>query len=166
MMPVNHAQSHVCHVTCASNRMLTAVDLIATGVIVNKYFLNITYNPLKQYYENKITILQEILLKFSDGLQSRNNHFFIRKQKEVFCNSPFSKSTELQVTSKMYLKTCFLLIYWYCANLLIIYNLQKTFHAVVERKTDIGWHHTCRPKLRPIRSVWRNTLTPTPTHII
>ncbi len=43
MMPVNHVQSCVCHVTVlagagtgTSNRMLTAVDLTATGVIVNK----------------------------------------------------------------------------------------------------------------------------------
>ncbi len=31
----------------ASKRMLTAVDLKATGVIVNKQFLNVTYNPSK-----------------------------------------------------------------------------------------------------------------------
>ncbi len=54
MMPVNHVQSRVCHVTVLadadslpqsmSNRMLTAVDLTATGVIVNKHFLNVTYS--------------------------------------------------------------------------------------------------------------------------
>ncbi len=29
-----------------SNRMLTAVDVTATGVIVNKHFMNVTYSPL------------------------------------------------------------------------------------------------------------------------
>ncbi len=50
MMPANHAHSCVCHITVladagmrASNRMLTAVDLTAAGVIVNKHFLNVTY---------------------------------------------------------------------------------------------------------------------------
>ncbi len=53
-MPDNHVQSYVCHVTVladagslsrsVSNRMVTAVDLTATGVIVNKQFLNVTYN--------------------------------------------------------------------------------------------------------------------------
>ncbi len=55
MMPVNHVKSRVCYVTAdaglclqsasthASNRMLTAGDLTATGVIVNKHFLNATY---------------------------------------------------------------------------------------------------------------------------
>ncbi len=54
MMPINHVQSCVCHVivladagTNASNRMLTAVDLTATGVIVTKHFLNVTYSPFK-----------------------------------------------------------------------------------------------------------------------
>ncbi len=52
MMPVNQVQSCVCHVTVLadagslpqseSNRMLTAVDLTATRVIVNKQFLNVT----------------------------------------------------------------------------------------------------------------------------
>ncbi len=59
MMPVSHVQSRVCYVTvlvaapdarsylrsassCASNRMLTAGDLTATGVIVNKHFLILT----------------------------------------------------------------------------------------------------------------------------
>ncbi len=62
MMPVNHVQSCVCHVivladagclrlwsvskaVSASNRMLTAVDLTAIGVIVNKQFLKVTYSP-------------------------------------------------------------------------------------------------------------------------
>ncbi len=53
MMPVNHVQSRVCHVTVLadagsliqseSNRMLTAADLMATGVIVNKQFLKVRY---------------------------------------------------------------------------------------------------------------------------
>ncbi len=59
MMPVNHIQSRVCLVTVladagsrllsantclsASDRMLTAVDLTATGVTANKQFLNVTY---------------------------------------------------------------------------------------------------------------------------
>ncbi len=55
MMPVDHIQSRACHVNVgsrlrsasihasASNRMLTAGDLMATGVIVNKFFLNVTY---------------------------------------------------------------------------------------------------------------------------
>ncbi len=59
MMSVNRVQSRVSHVTVlanagsrlrsankrtsASNRMLTAVDLTATGVIVNKHFLNVIY---------------------------------------------------------------------------------------------------------------------------
>ncbi len=57
MMPVNHIQSCVCHVTVLadagslpsseSNRMLTAVDLTATGVIVIKQFLKVTYSPFK-----------------------------------------------------------------------------------------------------------------------
>ncbi len=54
MMPVNHVQSCVCYVTVladagtgVSNRMLTAVDLKATGVIVNKHFLNVTYSSFK-----------------------------------------------------------------------------------------------------------------------
>ncbi len=58
MMPVNHVQSHVCHVTVLadagtskSNRMLTAVDLTDTCVIVNKHFLNATYSPFKYSYE-------------------------------------------------------------------------------------------------------------------
>ncbi len=54
MMPVNHDQSCVCHITVLadagllpqneSNRILTAVDLTATGVIVNKQFLKVTYS--------------------------------------------------------------------------------------------------------------------------
>ncbi len=57
MMPITHVQSRVCHVTVLadagslpqieSNRMLTAVDLTATGVIVNKQFLKVTYSPFK-----------------------------------------------------------------------------------------------------------------------
>ncbi len=59
MMPVSHVQSDLCVTSlfwpmlaraygvgaCASNRMLTAVDLTATGVIVNKHFLNVTHSP-------------------------------------------------------------------------------------------------------------------------
>ncbi len=74
MMPVSHVQSRVCHVTVladagtsATNRMLTAVDLTATGVIVNKHFLNVTYSPFKvvrrsvklwQYEESKKTVIK------------------------------------------------------------------------------------------------------------
>ncbi len=57
MMPVNHIQSRVCHVTVLAdagslpqsdgNRMVTAVDLTATSVIVNKQFLNVTYSLFK-----------------------------------------------------------------------------------------------------------------------
>ncbi len=57
MMLVNHVQSRVCHVTAladagshlwsTSNRMLTAVDLTATGVIVYWHFLHITYRTFK-----------------------------------------------------------------------------------------------------------------------
>ncbi len=61
MMPVNHVQSHVCHVTVlavagtnVSNRMLTAVDLTATGVVVNKRFLNVTYTPFKWWKRFKL----------------------------------------------------------------------------------------------------------------
>ncbi len=59
MMPANHVQSCVCQVTVLSdaclhlwrtntrasmsNRTLTAVDLTATGVIVNEHFLIVTY---------------------------------------------------------------------------------------------------------------------------
>ncbi len=53
MVPVNHVQSCACHVIVLadagslpqsnSNSMLTAGDLMATGVTVNKQFLNITY---------------------------------------------------------------------------------------------------------------------------
>ncbi len=55
MMPVNHVRSRVCHVTVLagagslprseSNMLLIAADLMATGVIVNKHFLNVTYSP-------------------------------------------------------------------------------------------------------------------------
>ncbi len=31
------------------NRMLTAADLMATGVIVNKQFLKVTYNPFNSF---------------------------------------------------------------------------------------------------------------------
>ncbi len=61
MMPVNHVQSCVCHITVLadagslsqseSNKMLTAVDLTDTGVTVNKQFLKVTYSPFK--YNNK-----------------------------------------------------------------------------------------------------------------
>ncbi len=54
MMPVNHVQSRVCHVTVLadagslprseSNRMLTALDLTATGVTVNKQCLKVTHS--------------------------------------------------------------------------------------------------------------------------
>ncbi len=54
IMPVNHVQSLVCVVTVlvdvgssTSNRMLTAVDLTATGVTVNKHFVNVAYGPFK-----------------------------------------------------------------------------------------------------------------------
>ncbi len=63
MMPVNHIQSRVCHITVvadagsrlwnastgvsASNRLLTVVELTARGVIVNKQFLNVTYSLFK-----------------------------------------------------------------------------------------------------------------------
>ncbi len=57
MMLVNHVQSRVCHVTVladadslpwsAGNRILATVDLMATGVIVNKQFLKITWSPFK-----------------------------------------------------------------------------------------------------------------------
>ncbi len=57
MMPLNHIQSRVCHVTVlvdagsclrsASNRTLTAGDMTATGVIVNRHFLNVTYRTFK-----------------------------------------------------------------------------------------------------------------------
>ncbi len=57
MMPFNHGQSRVCHVTVladagtsASNGTLTAVDLTATGIIVNKHFLNVTYSPFSSIY--------------------------------------------------------------------------------------------------------------------
>ncbi len=52
MMPVNHVQSRVRHVTVladagslpgSESNMLTAVDLMATGVIVDEQFLNVTY---------------------------------------------------------------------------------------------------------------------------
>ncbi len=64
MIPVNHIQSCVCHIpvladtgsrlwsastrASASNRMLTAVDLTATVVIVKKHFLNVTYRTFKR----------------------------------------------------------------------------------------------------------------------
>ncbi len=57
MMPVSHVQSRVCHATVLANagscpqsasRMLTAVDLTATGVIVNKHFLNVTHCPFNR----------------------------------------------------------------------------------------------------------------------
>ncbi len=63
MMSVNQIQSPVCHVTVLadaglrlwsvstrlsmSDRMPTAVGLTATGVIVNDYFLNVTYSAFK-----------------------------------------------------------------------------------------------------------------------
>ncbi len=63
MMPVNHVQSRVCHVTVLadagslprseSNRMLTAVDLTATGVIVNKQYLKVTYSPFKRAFTSE-----------------------------------------------------------------------------------------------------------------
>ncbi len=56
MMPVSHVQSCVCHVTVLadagslpqseSTRMLTAVDLTANGVTVNKRFLKVTYSQI------------------------------------------------------------------------------------------------------------------------
>ncbi len=68
-MPVNHVQSHVCHVTVladvvtnVSNRMLTAVGLMATGVIVNKHFLNVTYSPFKAALINILYQQQQKLL--------------------------------------------------------------------------------------------------------
>ncbi len=64
MMPVSHIQSFVCHITVladavsrlwststrvsASNGTLTAVDVTATGVIVSKHFLNVTYTTFKE----------------------------------------------------------------------------------------------------------------------
>ncbi len=63
MLPVNHVQSRVCHVTALadagslpqseSNRMLAAVDLTATGVTVNKQFPKVTYSPFKSM-ENSV----------------------------------------------------------------------------------------------------------------
>ncbi len=55
MMPVNHVHATVLANVGSlprseSNRMLTAVDLTATGVIVNKQFLNFTYSPFKCIY--------------------------------------------------------------------------------------------------------------------
>ncbi len=57
MMPVSHVQSRVRHVTVLvdaglspqseSDRMLTAGDLTATGVTVNKHFLKVTYSLFK-----------------------------------------------------------------------------------------------------------------------
>ncbi len=55
MMPAYHVQSRVCHIIVladadslpqsTNNRMLTAADLMATGVIVNKQFLKVRYSP-------------------------------------------------------------------------------------------------------------------------
>ncbi len=55
-VPVNHVQCRVTSLLlpmlCSlpqseNNRMLTAVDLTATGVTVNKQFLKVTYSPFK-----------------------------------------------------------------------------------------------------------------------
>ncbi len=64
MMPVNHVQSRACHVTVwanvgsclwsgstgASTSNMTAVDLMATGVTVNKHLLKVTYSPFKLFF--------------------------------------------------------------------------------------------------------------------
>ncbi len=50
MMPVSHVQLRPQSVSTragGSNRMLAAVDLTATGVIVNKQFLKVTYGTYK-----------------------------------------------------------------------------------------------------------------------
>ncbi len=47
MMPVNHVQDAGLLPQSESNSKLTAVDLTATGVTVNKQFLNVTYIPFK-----------------------------------------------------------------------------------------------------------------------
>ncbi len=77
MMPVNHVQSCVCHVTVLAdagcsclqsgststsrrNRMLTAGDLTATNVIVNKQFLKVTYSPFN-FLKIQSTIRHQLL---------------------------------------------------------------------------------------------------------
>ncbi len=69
MMPVNHVQSCVCHVTVladagtsTSNRMLTAVDLTATSVVVNKHFLNENwkFEHLK-FHDNWVNLIKKLL---------------------------------------------------------------------------------------------------------
>ncbi len=68
-MPVNRVQSHVCYITVladagsclqsestgtsASSRMLTAVNLTATGVTVNKHFL-MTHKSLHKTQKSKV----------------------------------------------------------------------------------------------------------------
>ncbi len=44
--------------------MLPAVDLTATGVIVNKQFLNVTYSPFKEqhFYMYKYTVCEKVLV--------------------------------------------------------------------------------------------------------
>ncbi len=102
MMPVSHVQSGVCDVTVladagtsASDRILTAVDLMATGVIVNKHFLNVTYSPFK-----------EILQHFGKCASSRDlqgNYFFLGGEIAPLCKwifrSVFDLKSDHQVTS-------------------------------------------------------------------
>ncbi len=75
MLPANHVQSRVCHIAVLanagslprseSNRMLTAVDLSAIGVIVNKQFLKVTYSPFK-YSETYVFKLLQVCVSDVD----------------------------------------------------------------------------------------------------
>ncbi len=66
MMPVNHVQSRVCHVTVLadagslpqseSNRMLTAGDLMVTGAIKSKHFLKFTYSTFKWLNQSQVNV--------------------------------------------------------------------------------------------------------------
>ncbi len=47
-MPVNHVQSRVC-VTILADDGSSLWSASASGVIVNKHFLNVTYSPCKIY---------------------------------------------------------------------------------------------------------------------
>ncbi len=68
-----------------SNRMLTAVDLTATGVIVNKQFLNVTHSSFKCFMNeipsyDMLNVTDEI--RFMKPLRllgpSGVNHFYVR----------------------------------------------------------------------------------------
>ncbi len=78
--------------THASN--MTAVDLTATGVIVNKHFLNVTYRTFKCINSNCSTLLIFILIEIKVYYVVLLNYFFTIPPEKG------SKLWELQIAAK------------------------------------------------------------------